>query len=262
MVYTMGQMSDADIERACTLLAEAHRGGPGFAWRAHPAPSGLDEVYRIHDGVLRALAAGARVDTWKVSPPRGETPPTAAPVLPGRRLDSPASAAVGAFRMIGIEAELAFRFGADLPARAGPFAQEEILSAVGEICVAIELCDTRLSDWADAPALWRLADFQSAAMLVVGDGRSDWRAIDFAQQDVALAINGEPRARCRGTHPTVNPSRLLAAIVAHCARHADGLRAGDVVTTGSWTGMTQAAPGDAIRVDFPGIGAAELTLER
>jgi 2-keto-4-pentenoate hydratase len=183
-------------------------------------------------------------------------------VLPGRRVVSPASVDVGSFRMIGIEAELAFRFGADLPARATPYTQEEILAAVSEICVAIELCDTRLTDWADASALWRLADFQSAAMLVVGDVRRDWRAIDFANQDVELAINAQSRARRRGTHPTVDPSRLLAAIVAHCARHADGLRAGDVVTTGSWTGMTDASPGDAIRVEFPGIGAAELALER
>ncbi len=49
--------------------------------------------------------------------------------------------------------------------------------------------------------------------------------------------------RNRGSHPTVDPSRLLPAIVAHCTEHSDGLRAGDVVTTGSWTGMTQAAPG-------------------
>jgi 2-keto-4-pentenoate hydratase len=255
-------MTDADIENACTLLVEAHRHGRRFASRAQPAPSDLGDVYRIHDIVLRELAGGARVDTWKVSPPRADTPPTAAPVLPGRRLDSPARVGVAGFRMVGIEAELAFRFGADLPARAQACSTAEILAAVREICVAIELCDTRLTDWADAPALWRLADFQSGAMLIVGDARGDWRTIDFAQQDVELWINGEPRVRSRGSHPTVDPSRLLPAIVAHCAQHGDGLRAGDVVTTGSWTGMTQAAPGDAIRAHFPGVGSAELVLER
>ena len=255
-------MNDAEIEGACTLLVEAHQHGRRFASRAQPTLSDLRDVYRIHRGVLRVIAAGARVDTWKVSPPRPDAPATGAPVLPGKRVGSPAAVSVAGFRMLGIEAELAFRFGADLAPRTPPYTNEEIIAAVQEICVAIELCDTRLTDWAEAPPLWRLADFQSGAMLIVGDGRCDWRTIDFAQQEVELTINGEVRARNCGSHPTVDPSRLLPAIVAHCIEHSDGLRAGDVVTTGSWTGMTQAAPGDAIRVHFPGIGSASLVLER
>jgi len=255
-------MNDAEIERACTLLIAAHQRAQRFASRAQATLSDLRDVYRIHQGVLHVIAAGARVDTWKVSPPRADTPATGAPVLPGRRVGSPAVVNVAGFRMLGIEAELAFRFGADLLPRSQPYTDKEIIAAVQEICVAIELCDTRLADWADAPPLWRLADFQSGAMLIVGEARRDWRTIDFAQQEVELVINGEVRARNRGSHPTVDPSRLLPAIVAHCIEHSDGLRAGDVLTTGSWSGMTQAAPGDAIRVRFPGIGSAELTLQR
>ena len=254
-------MTDAEIENACALLVDAHRRGRRFASLAQPALPDLRSVYRIHDKLLAALAGGTRIDTWKVSPPRADTPATAAPVLPGKRVASPAKVGVAAFRMIGIEAELAFRFGADLPPRTVPYGDNDVLAAVDEICVAIELCDTRLTDWADAPPLWRLADLQSGAMLILGDARHDWRAIDFAQQEAQLLINGEVRVRDRGSHPTVDPSRLLPAIAAHCARHGDGLRAGDVVTTGSWTGMTQAAAGDAIRVTFPGIGGAELLLE-
>ncbi len=255
-------MTDDDIERACTLLVEAHRHGRCFASRAQPALSDLRDVYQIHRGVLNALAGEARVDTWKISPPREDSPPMAAPVLPGRRVDSPARVNLAGFLMAGIEAELAFRFGTDLPPRAQPYTEAEILAAVHEVCVAIELCDTRLADWADAPPLWRLADFQSGALLVVGDAVRDWRGVDFAHQDVEMAIDGEVRVRKRGSHPTVDPSRLLPAIVAHCAQHSDGLRAGDVVTTGSWTGMTQAAAGDSIRAHFPGIGSADLVLER
>ena len=254
-------MTDADIEHACAMLVEAHRHGRRFASLVQPTVSDLRDVYRIHEKVLRELAGEARVDTWKVSPPREATPATASPILPGCRVDSPAITKVATFRMIGIEAELAFRFGTDLPSRAEPYTDDEVLAAVQEICVAVELCDTRLTDWADALVLWRLADFQSGAMLVVGSVRRDWRSIDFAQQEVELLINGEVRVRSRGSHPTVDPSRLLPAIVAHCSEHSDGLRAGDVVTTGSWTGMTQAAPGDAIRAYFPGIGSAELALE-
>jgi 2-keto-4-pentenoate hydratase len=255
-------MTDSDLERACALLVDAHRHGRRFAARAQPALTDLADVYRIQAGVVRALAPGARVDTWKISPPRGDVPPTAAPVLPGCRLASPATLCASDYLLLGIEAELAFHFGADLPPRAALGSDDEVLAAVDEVVVAIELCDTRLADWQDAPALWRLADLQSGARLIVGDAQRDWRAIDFARQQVELSINRQARARRCGTHPTVDPSRLLPAIAAHCAQHADGLRAGDLVTTGSWTGMTRAAPGDAIRVHFAGIGGAELLLAR
>lgn len=255
-------MNSAEFERVCALLVDAHRHGQRFAAGALPVLSDLSDAYRVQDHVVRLLAPGARIDTWKVSPPRDEVPPTAAPILPGCRLASPAAVRASDFSLLGIEAEIAFRFGADLPPRGAPYSDGDVFAAVGEIVVAIELCDTRLTDWQDASPLWRLADLQIGARLIVGDTRRDWRGIDFARQEAQLFINGELRARARGTHPTVDPTRLLPAIAAHCARYADGLRAGDVVTTGSWTGMTHAAPGDAIRAHFPGIGSAELALAR
>lgn len=255
-------MTDAELGCISTLLVDAHRHGRRFRALDQPAFDELRDAYRIHERVVRELAGGERIDTWKVSPSREGIPPTGAPVLPGKRIDSPAAVNTAGFLMLGIEAELAFRFGADLPPRAQDYSEGEVTAAVQAACVAIELCDTRLTDWADAPPLWRLADLQSGAMLIVGEARSDWRTIDFARQEVELIVNGVLRVRNRGSHPTVDPSRLLPAIVGHCVRHGDGLRAGDMVTTGSWTGMTLAAPGDAIRVRFPGIGSAELALER
>lgn len=253
-------MESADFERLCGLLVEAHRQGRRFATGEQPALRDLSDAYRVQADVVRALAPGSRVDTWKISPPRGEVPSTAAPILPGCRLAAPATVNVSGFKLLGVEAEVAFRFGDDLPPRYAPYPDADVIAAVREIAVVIELCDTRLSDWQDASPLWRLADLQTGARLIVGDSRSDWRGIDFARQDVELWINGKLRVRERGTHPTVDPTRLLPAIAAHCALHADGLRAGDIVTTGSWTGMTHAAPGDAIRVHFPGIGSAQLAL--
>jgi 2-keto-4-pentenoate hydratase len=53
---------------------------------------------------------------------------------------------------------------------------------------------------------------------------------------------------------------LLPWLAAHAARRCGGLRRGDVVTTGTWTGMHFAAAGDAIEARFPGLGQARLTL--
>jgi 2-keto-4-pentenoate hydratase len=164
--------------------------------------------------------------------------------------------------MIGIEAEIAFRFARDLPPRAAPYADDEVAAAVGEALVTIEICDTRLAGWKTAPALWKLADLQSNAALVTGSARADWRDVDFAVQPAELWIDGERRVAVQGSHATVNPFRIVPWMANHCAARSGGLREGDVVTAGSWTGITFVDVGAAIRAAFPGIGEAHAAIAR
>jgi 2-keto-4-pentenoate hydratase len=248
----------ADYKQIETLFLEARQGSRTFA-----VPTGMvlrsnDEAYRIQDLVFAQLRPSGRPVAWKAGAPNDQAEPTAAPIhaLHG----SPATLATAGMNMIGIEAEIGFRLARDLLPRKEQYREEEVASAVGEALVTIELCDTRLADWRNAPALWKLADFQSNAALIVGNGTRDWRAIDFRQQRVELRI-GERSIAAAGSHPFGNPFRLMPWIAAHCARRAGGLCAGDLVTTGSWTGLEFARPGDEIVARFPGIGEAILRLE-
>ena len=248
-----------DHRRIAELFAGAHR-----ASRAFPTPTELtldseEDAYRVQDLVFAALLPGERPVAWKAGAPNDKTEPTAAPIR--KALRSPATTSAAGMNLIGIEAEIAFRIERDLPARRDAYREEEVASAVGEALVAIELCDTRLADWSITPALWKLADFQSNAALIVGSGTRDWREIDFRSLPVELRI-GERTIAARGAHPFGDPFRLMPWIAAHCARRTGGLRAGDVVTTGSWTGMEFALPGEEINARFPGVGEAVLRLSR
>jgi 2-keto-4-pentenoate hydratase len=94
--------------------------------------------------------------------------------------------------MIGVEAEVAFRLAKDLPPRSRPYSERSVAAAIGEVVVAIELCDTRLANWKDTSGLWKLADFQNNSALVVGSGTKDWLKIDFLKQEME---NPHRRAR-------------------------------------------------------------------
>ncbi len=61
-------------------------------------------------------------------------------------------------------------------------------------------------------------------------------------------------------HPYGNPIRLLPWLAAHCMARCGGLHAGDIITTGTWTGMNFVAPGAEVITRFPGIGEARVTL--
>jgi 2-keto-4-pentenoate hydratase len=248
-----------DYRKVADLLIGAHRAARAFSPPAALALRSAEDAYRVQHMVFASLWPGERPKAWKIGAPSDEVEPTASPIHSVYR--SPATVPAGGLNMIGIEVEIAFRVARDLPAREEPFPEADVTAAIGEALVAIELCDTRLADWSRAPALWKLADFQSNAALIVGSGTRDWRGIDFRSQRVELRI-GERSIAALGAHPLGNPSHLLPRIAAHCARRTDGLRAGDVVTTGSWTGMEFALPGEEISARFPGIGEAVLRLAR
>ncbi len=63
-----------------------------------------------------------------------------------------------------------------------------------------------------------------------------------------------------GGNAAGHPRRLLTWLANHCARRGRALAAGDIVTTGTHTGLVFAAPGATATVRFPGVGEASVTL--
>lgn len=246
------------IGKAVKLLVDAHR------FRKPAVAGGLElkteaQAYRVQDAVFADLWPGVNPAAWKAGGPSDKVEPTAAPIAPERLLRSPASVAASSMNMVGVEAEVAFRLSRDLPPRAKPYSDRHVAAAVGEVLVAIELCDTRLADWKQSSGLWKLADFQNNSALVVGGGTPDWQKIDFLQQEVEFTIGARVR-KAKGAHSFGNPFRLLPWIARHCGKRGKGLHAGDIVTTGAWTGLEIAKAGDVVTARFPGIGEATVRI--
>ena len=218
-----------------------------------------NEAYRIQDAVFAELWPGARPAAWKAGGPSDKVEPSASPIAPENLLHSQGSVQAARMHMLGVEAEVAFRIVKDMPSIGRPYSERRTAAAIGEVVVAIELCDTRLAGWKESSGLWKLADFQTNSALVLGSGTADWKKIDFLAQEVEFRIGGRV-ARAKGSHSFGNPFRLLPWIANHCVKRGMHLRAGDVVTTGAWTGLEIAKPGDEVTAKFPGIGEATLRM--
>ncbi len=258
LVNALRKHGISSIAKAAKLLVGAHRSRTPADVR-EVALTTDEEAYGVQDKVFADLWPGARPAGWKAGGPSDQVTPTAAPIPPERVLRSPASAQASALNMVGVEAEVAFCLARDLPPRSRPYSERSVAAAVGEVLVAIELCGSRLANWRESSGLWKLADFQQNSALIVGSGTKDWQKIDFLQQEMELRI-GERVVKAKGAHSFGNPFRLMPWIVRHCAKRGLGLRAGDVVTTGAWSGLEMAAPGDVVTARFPGIGEATLKL--
>lgn len=249
-------MSTTHVDALADALLEAHRRGIACVPPEAVAPRNLAEAYRIQQRVIDRLGFGVRPVAWKVSPtpPGGER--LASPV-PGVPLGSPATIECGARAILGVEAEIAFRFAATPPV---PSSVAAVRAAVDEMVVLVELCETRFADFARAGALAKLADFQCHGAFVVGSGTRSLDR-DFATQRVELTVEGRAGVSAIGSHPTGSLWEMVAWAVEHGASRGMPLRAGDLVTTGSWTGLTPLAAGEAVVVRFEGIGEARLALD-
>ncbi|HVJ74436.1 MAG TPA: fumarylacetoacetate hydrolase family protein [Casimicrobiaceae bacterium] len=247
-------MTDAS-DRLADLLVRARREHRLLsADETGAGPATLDDAYRVQDRVAEALGwfRGAHPTTWKVGAAQRGATPSATPLPPEGVVTSPAQFDAARFHGIGIEAEVAFRF-ATAPLEAER--PEDVLGAVGELVVTIEVVDARLVDAAVAPALLKLADAQMHGALVVGTG-VPYRAVDWDTLHVTVQRNGATIHDARGGHALVDPSVLLPWFVRHVAARSGGVRAGDLVTAGTWVGILPARRGDTIEVAFGGIGRA------
>ena len=226
----------------------------------------------VEDGmaIQNALADlwGLEVAGWKVgaaSAAAMEMLGTDAP-FPGRvfapyLLDSPAGVAAEALHKCAVECEFAFRLGRDLPPRDADYGMDEIRDAVTDAYPAIELVNDY---WVDGFALGVahfVADNGSNGGLVLGPSIGDWRERDLAAAAATLSIDGEPTARGSGADVLGHPLNTLVWLANDLSRRGVGLQEGQVVTTGSMTGMTPCRPGATAVGDFGALGTVQVTFE-
>lgn len=244
-----------DISKAVSGLLEARRSGiqvaPPFALQDRAA------VYAIQDGVAKATGP---VSGWKVGARTPTAEPNPAPLLAGALVKSPAKFDGKAMHMIGVEIEISFHIVADIPARTAPVARDEALAAVGDAFVGMEVVDTRLADFKQADPEWLLADNQMNHALVIGDAVKSWKSLDWANLQVKLTIDGKVEVEQKGGLGAVDPVRPLAWMIDHAVRQRGGIRKGQAITTGSWTGLRYYPPGTKARGEFAGLGAVEATF--
>ncbi len=239
-----------------SLLATARRDGRAFTADPAAGPATTDDAFRIQDAVADALFPGQRATAWKVGAPNADIEPTAAPIHPPLVHASPATWTHAPVTGLAIEAELGFRVARDVEPRALT-STPDVTAYFDQVLVTIELCDARMRNHAAVSSLWKLADSQVNAGLVVGSGCALSPLTDFSRLRCELHVDGAPIVPAPAGHPLGDPRVLLPWWLRHAARRG-GLRAGDVVTTGSWCGLVPVSSGTTVDARFDGIGAASV----
>ena len=166
----------------------------------------------------------------------------------------------GAFVRVGVECEIAVFLAKDLPARERPYTTAETAPAVGACAAAIEIVDDRWLDYraVDTPTL--VADDFFNAACVVGAPQPFDGSLDLARLGGMMTVNGTVLGRGTGADALGHPLNALAWLANERSR-SGGLRAGELVLTGSLVQTHWAARGESCAVEIERLGAVRVSFD-
>jgi len=230
-----------------------------------PGPR-LPEDQRPHD-TSTALAVQRRVSElvgwpvggWKCSLPvedRLIVAPLFAPML-HRGSPCPIRAAHGKAQ---VEPEIAYVLARDLPGRSSPYGADEVRDAIGETRMVLELIGCRYPAPDDVAYPEMLADGSNNQGLWIGPAieRGLTRALEAIQLNIAA---GETTLfEQTGRHPNGHPLVPLTWLANFLSEAGDALRAGQIVTTGSYAGVLEVPLSTTLRFRYGDLGGFEVAF--
>jgi len=179
--------------------------------------------------------------------------PIAGVVLADRVLSSGAEVSLGDHGHAGIEFEIAVRMGRDLGAGADIAGVADVVDGVAP---AFEIIDDRNADYADLDVLSLVADNSWNAGAVVGEFVDAPDNLDEVLGVVRL--RGETVDEGRGSAALGHPYEPVRWLAGHLASRGGGLKAGDLVLTGSLVRTRFPSPGDTYDFFVEGLGSVSL----
>jgi 2-keto-4-pentenoate hydratase len=252
----MTGVQEQRLTDAANLLLDARRTSTPFAdLPTELQPTTLEEAYAVQD--IMALAYG-EIGGWKVGAPTPDATPIFAP-MPLNWIGATGSILSEETRRYrGLEAEIAFQLGEDLPPRATPYSLDEVVAAIASCHPVIEELESALVDPVAATRFSMIADMQMHGGFIYGPACPEWKSINFTTEQVTLAVDGLIRVERTGSNTSGNFMRLLPWLANEGAARTGGLKAGQWITTGSWTGNIQAVAGSSVDVSFTNAGRVSL----
>jgi 2-keto-4-pentenoate hydratase len=164
------------------------------------------------------------------------------------------------FTPLGLELEIAFRFGRRFEPSATPYSEADVHAGIGSIGATIEIVASRYAGWPQVDKLAQLADLQNHGALIVGEFTPYRDDFPFVAPSLRFSFEGRDVVETTPANPAGDPRRLLTWVVNHATSRGIAITPEMVVTTGSYTGMffPQSAGTASGRIE--GLAPVSLTL--
>lgn len=153
------------------------------------------------------------------------------------------------------EAEVAFVLKRDLM---GPgVTAADVLRATDCVMPCFEIVDSRIKDW-KIKIQDTVADNASCGVLTLGGMRKSPRQLDLALAGMVLEKNGEVISTSTGAAVQGSPVNAVAWLANTLGRLGIGLKAGEVILSGSQSPLVPVKAGDSLSCSVGGLGSTSV----
>lgn len=253
------------------LKAEATRHQIGLLSLAHSGMT-LDDAYAVQAKLIAMkISEGRRQIGWKIGL-------TSRAMQEQLKIDTPDSGVLlddmlfadGAtipknhFIQPRVEAEIAFLMDRDLSG--ANVTRADVVAATAHVAPALEILDTRIlrSDPATGKARIitdTVSDNAANAGIVLGPQRHSVDAHDLRWVGAIVKRDGVVEETGLGAGVLDDPVTGILWLVQRLAAYGQGLKAGDIVLSGSFVRAIEAPPGSRFQADFGTFGSVSINFE-
>jgi 2-keto-4-pentenoate hydratase len=221
-------------------------------------PADAAAAYAIQHEILRLN--DARIGGWKIGAKSASGPIQGAP-LPAVDLHADgARVSREGFAPLGLELEIAFRFGRRFEPSVTPYSEDEVTAGIGSIGATIEIVASRYAAWPDVDKLAQLADLQNHGALIVGEFTPYREDFPFVAPSLHFSFDGHDVVEAAPSNPAGDPRRLLTWLVNHASACGIAVTPEMVVTAGSYTGMFFPHKAGTAHGRIEGLAPVSVTL--
>lgn len=158
--------------------------------------------------------------------------------------------------LLGVECEFGFVMARDFPASGDALELAGLRSAVGECFMGLELVGRRVTGDVPLTEATAIADYSLDVAVVRGAPIADWERRELATLPVCAVVDGATVASGTGARVLGHPLNALLWLATALSRRGERLHSGEIVFTGTCTGITKVASGQLFQGQF-----ADATVE-
>jgi 2-keto-4-pentenoate hydratase len=261
-------MAEGKAQAAAQRLAEARRARRSLTLKEFVATSDvatIADAYAVQQAFREVWPD--RIAGWKIGATSrpimqrfGLSEPMSGPIYSADVFESPARIPLDRFTYRTLETEFAYRLGSDLPVRATPWTRAELLDAVDAVVPVFELINPRFDQIPFDRVTLAIADCGLNGGLVTGKPIRDWRGLDLPRHPVRLLVHGELKGEGTGADALDDPANVLEWVANKLRSEGIGLQKGQLISTGTCTGVVHIEPGVTAIGDFGALGQVEVTF--
>jgi 2-keto-4-pentenoate hydratase len=253
------------VDKLAEALWKARTSGEVVAIEPATVPT-TAVAYDIQATMIKL--AGLEQVGWKIGATTNATlellavdQPLVGPLFASYRYPDGAEIPLVAAHRPGLESEFLVGLGADVPPRERPYHPGEVADAVAFLAPAFEIIGCRFAGGLAGRGLLAIADGGANAAIVQGERVRDWRRFDLSRHAVRLSLNGGEAASGSSSDLIFgDPIGAVAWLASQPLLAGRGLKRGEIVMTGTCTGLTPIKAGDAAVADFGEFGEVRATF--